>query len=87
MQVYKVALNDAGRTAFSARRLSSAPTDSHIVRLIDGPIEIGDRTVLVLEQAGEQTLGPVPPPRGPADHRRAGEPRRPPVPGGRLPGR
>ena len=31
--------------------------DSHIVRLIDGPKDIGDRTVLILEQAGEQTLG------------------------------
>ena len=27
------------------------------MRLIDGPYEIGDRTVLILEQAGEQTLG------------------------------
>ena len=57
-RVYKVALTDAGRTrlaheAAQLRRLR----DSHIVRLIDGPTEVGKRTVIVLEQAGEQTLG------------------------------
>ncbi|MGI8448785.1 MAG: protein kinase domain-containing protein, partial [Streptosporangiaceae bacterium] len=56
--VYKVALSDAGRTrlAHEAAQLKNL-RDSHIVRLIDGPKDTGDRTVLVLEQAGEQTLG------------------------------
>ncbi len=57
-RVYKVALSDAGRTrlAHEAAQLKKL-RDSHIVRLIDGPKDIGDRTVLILEQAGEQTLG------------------------------
>jgi len=57
-QVYKVALSDAGRTrlAHEAAQLKDIH-DSHIVRLISGPKEIGNRTVLVLERAGEQTLG------------------------------
>jgi serine/threonine protein kinase len=57
-QVYKVALNDAGRTrlAHEAAQLKGIH-DSHIVRLIDGPRDVGDRTVLVLERAGEQTVG------------------------------
>src|ERR1022692_487835 len=57
-RVYKIALSDAGRTrlAHEAAQLKNL-RDSHIVRFIDGPKDIGDRTVLVLEQAGEQTLG------------------------------
>jgi serine/threonine protein kinase len=57
-RVYKVALSDSGRTrlAHEAAQLKGIH-DSHIVRLIDGPLEVGDRTVLVLERAGEQTLG------------------------------
>src|ERR1022692_4722926 len=57
-RVYKVALSDAGRTrlAHEAAQLNGL-RDSHIVRFIDGPKDIGDRTVLILEQAGEQTLG------------------------------
>jgi serine/threonine protein kinase len=57
-RVYKVALSDAGRTrlAHEAAQLKNL-RDSHIVRLINGPKDIGDRTVLILEQAGEQTLG------------------------------
>jgi serine/threonine protein kinase len=57
-QVYKVALSEAGRTrlAHEAAQLRGIH-DSHIVRLIGGPKEIGNRTVLVLERAGEQTLG------------------------------
>ncbi|WP_157995788.1 BREX system serine/threonine kinase PglW [Thermomonospora amylolytica] len=56
-RVLKVALNDAGRErleheAARLRELSHA----HIVRLIDGPVQIGPRTALVLERAGEQTL-------------------------------
>ncbi len=57
-RVYKIALSDAGRTrlAHEAAQLKNL-RDSHIVRLIDGPKDIGDRTVLILEQAGEQTVG------------------------------
>ncbi|MGH3319937.1 MAG: protein kinase domain-containing protein, partial [Streptosporangiaceae bacterium] len=33
--------------------------DPHVVRLLDGPIDIGGRTVLVLEYAGDQTLATV----------------------------
>jgi len=56
-RVLKIALNGSaaqrlGREAAQLRAL----TDSHIVRLIDGPIEAGGRTVVVLEQAGERTL-------------------------------
>lgn len=57
-RVYKIALTDAGRTrlAHEAAQLRGL-RDSHIVRLIDGPMEIGNRTVIILEQAGEQSLG------------------------------
>ncbi len=57
-RVYKVALSDAGRArlAHEAAQLKNL-RDSHIVRFIDGPKEVGDRTVLILEEAGEQTLG------------------------------
>ena len=57
-RVYKVALSDAGRTrlAHEAAQLKNL-RDSHIVRFIDGPKDIGDRTVLILERGGEQTLG------------------------------
>lgn len=56
-RVYKVALSEAARArlaheAAQLRRLR----DSHIVRRIDGPISIGERTVLILERAGEQTI-------------------------------
>jgi serine/threonine protein kinase len=57
-RVYKVALSDAGRTrlAHEAAQLKNL-RDSHIVRFIAGPKDIGDRTVLILERAGDQTLG------------------------------
>jgi len=56
-RVLKIALNGsaAQRLVREAAQLR-ALTDSHIVRLIDGPIEAGGRTVVVLEQAGERTL-------------------------------
>ncbi|MGH3273015.1 MAG: protein kinase domain-containing protein, partial [Streptosporangiaceae bacterium] len=57
-RVYKVALSEAGRTRLAHETAQLRKLrDSHIVRLIGGPQEIGDRTVLILEQAGEQTLG------------------------------
>ncbi len=57
-RVYKVALSEAARTrmeheAAQLRRLR----DSHIVRRIAGPVPIGRRTVLILDRAGEQTVG------------------------------
>ncbi|MGH3274838.1 MAG: protein kinase domain-containing protein, partial [Streptosporangiaceae bacterium] len=57
-RVYKVALSDAGRIrlAHEAAQLKNL-RDSHIVRLIGGPADVGNRAVLILEQAGEQTLG------------------------------
>ena len=56
-RVLKVALNDEGRQRLEqeAARLREL-NHAHIVRLIDGPVEIGTRTALWLEQAGEQTL-------------------------------
>jgi serine/threonine protein kinase len=56
-QVLKVALSDAGRDRLEheAAQLRDIH-DSRIVRLIDGPREIGRRYALVLEQAGQQTL-------------------------------
>ncbi|WP_242884429.1 BREX system serine/threonine kinase PglW [Actinomadura litoris] len=56
-QVLKVALSEASRErlereAAQLRRLQ----EPHIVRWIDGPMEIGPRHVLVLEQAGQRTL-------------------------------
>jgi serine/threonine protein kinase len=57
LRVLKIALNGsaAQRLIREAAQLNGL-TDSHIVRLIDGPVEIGGRTVVVLEQAGERTL-------------------------------
>ena len=61
-QVLKVALNDsaAERLTWEAAQLSEL-TDSHIVRLIEGPFLAGPplpspRTVIVLDRAGERTL-------------------------------
>jgi serine/threonine protein kinase len=57
-RVYKVALTEDARTrlyheAAQLRRLR----DSHIVRCIAEPRKVGRRTVLVLDRAGEQTVG------------------------------
>ncbi|MGI5154403.1 BREX system serine/threonine kinase PglW [Microbispora sp. CA-102843] len=56
-EVLKVALSDssAARLIREANQLRQLH-DSHIVRLIDGPLEIGGRTLIVLERAGERTL-------------------------------
>ncbi len=57
-RVYKVALSDVGRSrlAHEAAKLRRF-RDSHIVRLIDGPVTIGERTALILDRAGELTVG------------------------------
>ncbi len=59
-RVLKVARDDAaaGRLADEAEvlRLLNHP---RLVRLIDGPVRIGDRTALVLEHAGDATLSDV----------------------------
>ena len=56
-RVLKIALSGsaAQRLIREAAQLGSL-ADSHIVRLIDGPIEAGGRTIIVLEQAGDRTL-------------------------------
>ncbi len=56
-RVLKVALNDsaAQRLAREAAQLRKL-ADSHIVKLIEGPVRVGDRALIVLERAGERTL-------------------------------
>ncbi|WP_158566737.1 BREX system serine/threonine kinase PglW [Actinomadura craniellae] len=56
-RVLKVALSAAGRTRLEHEAAQLGRLGSpYIVRLVGGPHEIGDRTYLVLEQAGRQTL-------------------------------
>jgi serine/threonine protein kinase len=59
-RVLKVALNDAaaGRLADEAKVLSGL-RHPRIVRLVEGPVEVGGRQALVLESAGDETLGEV----------------------------
>lgn len=59
-RVLKVALDDvaAGRLAAEAEVLGTLK-DPRLVRLIDGPIEVGGRQALVLESAGPETLAEV----------------------------
>jgi serine/threonine protein kinase len=60
IRVLKVAIDDA-----AARRLADeaevlgALSNPRIVRLVEGPVEVGSRQALVLEIAGEETLGEV----------------------------
>ncbi|GAA4081296.1 BREX system serine/threonine kinase PglW [Actinomadura miaoliensis] len=55
--VLKVALTEAAATRLQVEAdLLGRLHDSHIVQLIDPPCEVGDRTVLVLEEAGQVTL-------------------------------
>jgi serine/threonine protein kinase len=57
-RVYKVALTEAARTRLEHEAAQLGPLqDSHIVRLITGPVAIGQRTALILDRAGEQTVG------------------------------
>jgi serine/threonine protein kinase len=57
LRVLKVALNDnaAGRLADEAKVLSGI-RHPRLVRLVEGPIEVGGRQALVLESAGDETL-------------------------------
>lgn len=59
-RVLKVAIDDvaAGRLTAEAQVLASLE-DPRLVRLVEGPIEVGGRHALVLESAGDQTLGEV----------------------------
>ena len=71
----KVALSDekAARLAHEARVLRRL-SDSRVIRLArQEPIQIGGRTVIVLEHAGELTRGPQAPRGRPAHRRRAGD--------------
>jgi len=57
LRVLKVAVDDtaAARLADEARVLADLD-HPRLVRLVDGPFEIGGRQALVLENAGDQTL-------------------------------
>lgn len=60
-RVLKVALHDAAaaRLAAEAEVLRALASEPRVVRLLEGPIQLGARQVLVLESAGEQTLAEV----------------------------
>jgi serine/threonine protein kinase len=59
-RVLKVAVDDAaaGRIAAEARVLDGL-TDSRLVRMVEGPLDVGGRQALVLESAGDETLAEV----------------------------
>ena len=60
LRVLKVAINDAAGARLRAEAEVLASLNSpRLVRLVEGPIEVGDRQALVLEVAGQQTLGDV----------------------------
>ena len=69
----------AGRIAGEAEVLAGL-NDPRLVRLVEGPVEVGGRKALVLESAGDETLGrgaaqpgaAVPGPAGAVGHRPAG---------------
>jgi serine/threonine protein kinase len=60
VRVLKVALNTqaGGRLAEEAKVLAEL-RHPRLVRLIEGPIDVGGRAALLLESAGDQTLGEV----------------------------
>ena len=60
VRVLKVARDDAAasRLADEAEVLAGL-ADPRLVRLVEGPIEVGGRQALVLESAGDETLGEV----------------------------
>jgi serine/threonine protein kinase len=56
----KVAINDAASARLAAEdEVLGRITHPRVVRLVDGPVQVGNRRALVLESAGEQTLGDV----------------------------
>ena len=59
-RVLKVAVDDAaaGRIAGEAGVLAGL-NDPRLVRLVEGPLDVGGRQALVLESAGDETLGEV----------------------------
>ena len=59
-RVLKVAVNDqaAARIAGEAGVLAGL-NDPRLVRLVEGPVDVGGRQALVLESAGDETLGEV----------------------------
>jgi serine/threonine protein kinase len=59
-RVLKVAVDDAaaGRIAGEAEVLAGLD-DPRLARLVEGPVEVGGRQALVLESAGDETLGEV----------------------------
>ena len=59
-RVLKVAVDDAaaGRLADEAKVLAGLD-NPRLVRLVEGPVDVGGRHALVLETAGDETLGEV----------------------------
>lgn len=59
-RVLKVAINDAAGARLTAEaEVLASVQDSRVVRLVEGPVELGSRRALVLESAGEETLAEV----------------------------
>ncbi|MCZ2839926.1 BREX system serine/threonine kinase PglW [Modestobacter sp. VKM Ac-2985] len=59
-RVLKVAINDAATARLDAEASVLASLNHpRVVRLVDGPIQVGTRRALVLEPAGDQTLADV----------------------------
>ncbi len=60
VRVLKVAVDDAaaGRLADEAKVLTGL-SHPRLARLVEGPVEVGGRQALVLETAGDETLGEV----------------------------
>lgn len=57
-RVLKVAINDSAVTRLESEAdVLGALSDPRVVKLLEGPIQVGTRRALVLESAGEQTLG------------------------------
>jgi serine/threonine protein kinase len=60
LRVLKVAVNDtAARRLADEAKVLSGLRHPRLVRLVEGPIEVGGRQALVLESAGDETLGEV----------------------------